>query len=275
MALVDILRIQARVLEAIARSGSPRTSRATSPAFPFNDHDGGAVAMTSEKKESPEPGAVCPDETLQAIRDGDGEALSRQLAAEPALARSRTPEGVSVLLFALYCGQAEVAEMLRGARGTLDLFESAATGEVSELRRELHARPDAFEDRSPDGFTALHLAAFFGKGSAARLLLAAGADVDAEAGGGLRPIHSAAASRQVALVRLLLGAGADPDARQAGGYTALHSAAKHGNLPMAVALLASGADPRVTADDGSDALAFAREAGAEAIEELIRSTVFR
>lgn len=224
-----------------------------------------------------EPSPIHTDDAVEAIRKGDGGALARRLAADPELARARTEGGTSLLLFALYNRRPELAALLRERRDTLDVFEAAATGDLAELRRELGARPTIIDEKCADGFTALHLAAFYGQDRAARVLLASGADVEATAGEGtgLRPLHSAAASRRAGTVRLLLAAGADPDVRQAGGYTALHAAAMHGDLAMAAALLANGADATIATDDGSDALSFAHEAGAERIEALVRASVLR
>ncbi|MEZ6197157.1 MAG: ankyrin repeat domain-containing protein [Planctomycetota bacterium] len=141
-----------------------------------------------------------------------------------------------------------------------------ALDEVAILVGLLRDEPTLVEARSPDGFTALHLAAFLGRDRAARVLLGHGADLEAvHPANGLRPLNSGAASRRAPMVRLLLAAGAEPDARQKGGFTALHSAARHGDLAMTEALLVHGADPSLAADDGQDALAFAREGGGEAV----------
>ena len=86
--------------------------------------------------------------------------------------------------------------------------------------------------RGGDGFTPLHLAAFFGGAEAVRAILARGADPDADADNtfGVRPIHSAAAVGDHASVRALLEAGADPNVEQQGGHTPL-DAALHNETP--------------------------------------------
>jgi ankyrin repeat protein len=68
---------------------------------------------------------------------------------------------------------------------------------------------------SGDGFTALHLAAFFGEAGAARVLLSSGADVHALSRNPLAvpPLQSAVAAGERELAQLLLEAGARPDAR--------------------------------------------------------------
>ena len=100
---------------------------------------------------------------------------------------------------------------------------------------------------SADGFTALHLAAFFGQEDAAKVLLERGAEPNVVARNAtivVTPLHSAAAGAHAAIVKLLLEAGADPNARQPDGFTALDAAQQNGDDESAEALLAAGATPR-------------------------------
>ncbi len=60
----------------------------------------------------------------------------------------------------------------------------------------------------------------------AKILLDAGAQVDAHGIDGWTPLHSAASQGHAELVRLLLERGADPDARLRGGLTARDLAAQ-------------------------------------------------
>jgi len=62
----------------------------------------------------------------------------------------------------------------------------------------------------------------------------------------------------VALVRLLVAAGADVNARQSGDFVALHNAAQHGNLTICQILLAAGADIHAQTNAGHTALHYAR-----------------
>jgi ankyrin repeat protein len=184
-----------------------------------------------------------------AIRSGDVDALSALLAGDPALASARE-DGVSALLVSLYHRQDGAREALLAAGAEVGPLEAAALGDLARLD------PDA---RGADGFTALHLAAFFGGADAVRALLAAGADADADAENPLRvrPLHSAVASRDRESVRALLEAGADPNVVQQGGFTPLHGAAHAGDAEMVRMLLEHGADRAATTDDGKDARALA------------------
>jgi ankyrin repeat protein len=119
----------------------------------------------------------------------------------------------SPVLAALYEGRRDDAERLADEP---DVLEAAALGRLDVLRTHLDGDPDALGVRTPEGFTALHLAAFFGGGAAVRLLLGAGAPADADGENDLRvrPLHSATAARDHDAVRALLEAGADPNVRQ-------------------------------------------------------------
>src|SRR6266542_2134740 len=168
----------------------------------------------------------------------------------------------SPILMALYTRKPEEAERL-AIDARLNIWEAAALGRderVAELLREDRSLPNAW---SPDGFTPVGLAAFFGHSSTARLLVEAGADVGAVARNEMKvqPLHAAAAAKEIEIVRMLLDRGADPNARQQVGYTALMECARGGRDDMVSLLLAHGADPTLTTDDGKSASDLAREQG--------------
>ena len=168
------------------------------------------------------------------------------LREQPELASATDEHGVSALLLACYHRRPEAKAALIAVGAPVGTLEAAALGEV-----DLLAGADLSE-RAGDGFTPLHLAAFFGGPEAVRVLLAAGAPPDADAVNPfkVRPLHSAAAVRDHASVRLLLEAGADPDVRQQGGYTPLHTAAHGADLELIQLLLAHDADRTLADDEG-------------------------
>jgi ankyrin repeat protein len=202
------------------------------------------------------------EDVLTAIGSGDTDRVRALLAEDPALAGSRDAQGVSALMLARYRGDRGMVEVLRGASTGLDVFEAAALGDVRALARHLDADRDAARSWSADGYTPLHLAAFFGGEQPAVILLGAGADSNAVSRNDMRvaPIHSAAAG-QGSVVPLLIVYGADVNARQQGGWVALHAAAQRGDEAMVVALLDAGADPTIRNDAGQTASTIAREAG--------------
>lgn len=207
------------------------------------------------------------EEFFKTIAEGNENAFKTALATAPEVASARNDRDVSALMWALYHRREAFVEALLKHRPELDIFEAAALGDHARLKSMLADDPEGANRVSPDGFTPLHLASFFGHESAARVLVEAGADVNCVAANEsrVRPIHSAVAVRSTALVKLLLDSGADPNAAQMGGWTALHAAAKH-EMPDAVrALLDHGADPAQPAEDGSTPLALATDANVRSI----------
>ena len=125
------------------------------------------------------------------------------------------------------------------------LLEAARGGAVDVVRALVGDGADVHAARG-DGMTALHFAAESGHAEVARVLLDAGAAVDAGTRiGRYAPLHMAARGGHGPVVALLLEAGADANAATTNsGVTALHlaSAAVDGRSAVA-ALLDHGADP--------------------------------
>jgi len=201
------------------------------------------------------------DELFDAIRSGDEARVRALLARDPSLAEARDEHGLPAVLLALYHQQPAACEALLAAGPELGVLEAAALGRLDVLRAHLEADPGALAARSPEGFTPLHLAAFFGGGAAVRALLAAGAPPDADAANpaGVRPLHSAVAAGDHDATTALLEAGADPDVRQQGGFTPLLAAAHADDPELTRLLLDHGADRTLAADDGRDPAAMAGE----------------
>ncbi|BDP40387.1 hypothetical protein DAETH_03560 [Deinococcus aetherius] len=210
-----------------------------------------------------------------ALQTNDEATVHALLEHDPALLRAVSPMGVSPVLFATYYGKHDLArvlvERMREAGLLLTVFEAAATGELASLRRNLDERPDIMDATSPDGFTPLGLAAFFGREEVAAELLARGADVNRASTNamGARPLHSAVAGDHTALALRLLAAGAEVNAPQHGGFTPLLGAAQNGNLMLVEALLTAGADPGARTEDGRDAAHLAREEGHRDVLEIL------
>ncbi len=212
------------------------------------------------------------DALFAAIRAGDVDAVDRMLRARPALASARNASRHSAVTWACYARQLAVRDRLLAERPALDLFEAAAVGDAAAVRAHLARDPQAVRAFSHDGFTALHLAAYFAHPALVAELLAAGAEPAAVAtnGSALQPLHSAAAARDLASVAALLERGAPPDARQAGGYTPLMAAAQQDDRALAEQLLAAGADPHARTDDGRAAADVADERGHHALAAWLR-----
>jgi ankyrin repeat protein len=200
-------------------------------------------------------------ELLAAVSAGDAARVTELVSADPALADARDDAGVSALLLARYRFDRPVLDALLAADPDMDVFAAAALGHQDRLRSRLEEDPDRTNAFAGDGFTALHLAAFFGKAETARILLDAGARVDTYGRNDLanQPLHAAAAGRHVDVCRLLLAAGADVEATQHGGFTPLHEAAQNGDVELAELFLSAGADPLARTDDERTAIQVAKD----------------
>jgi ankyrin repeat protein len=121
----------------------------------------------------------------------------------------------------------------------------------------------------PDGETPLMAASRSGRIDAVRLLLEAGADVNArDTYQRQTALMWAAAEGHTAVVQALLAAGADPNVQghittlverknadhPTGGFTALMFAARNGHEAVAKALITAGGDPNLKNGDGATAL---------------------
>jgi len=169
---------------------------------------------------------------LKSIQAGATAEVADAVAADPALAAWRDPQGVSALIWSVYCGQELVRNFLLtrlAEQGVaLDIFEAAAIGDEAQLRNLIEAEPSLAESYSGDGWTPLHLAAAFGTPSVVSTLLAAGASVAAVSRNPQKnqPLHAVLAlGKNVETVRLLLAHGAQANTAQAGGFTPIFSAA--------------------------------------------------
>ena len=212
-------------------------------------------------------------ELVGAVNAGDAARVRAILVDDAWLVAARDEAGVSVLMLARYRFDREVTDALLAADPELDVFEAAALGYVDRLRERLMDDPGAAASFSPDGFTALHFAAFFGKAEAAKVLLEHGASVDVYTRNPFanQPLHAAAAGRHIEVCRVLLAAGADVNAAQHGGYTPLHEAAQHGDAEMTELFLSAGADPSLLTDAGETAADTAAAAGHADLADRIRA----
>jgi ankyrin repeat protein len=212
------------------------------------------------------------EEIIDAAKAGDASRIERILRERPDLAAARAQNGETPLMAALYRGHHGIVESLAAAiegGGGLDVFSAAATGREEPLRAALGGGGvNAF---AYDGWTALHLAAFFGRRGAAELLLGAGADVNAISTNALRntPLHAATAGGHADVALLLIERGAQVDIADAGGHTPLHIAAESGSVPVVEALLARGADPYAVDDEEKTPLSRAASRNHTTVVDLL------
>ena len=136
-----------------------------------------------------------------------------------------------------------------GARGHYPLLSSAALkGRAGICEILLAEGADANIPSTLDGCSPLHNAAYHGSAACLRLLLRAGADVDARGNIGGTPLHTASGSGRVPAAKVLIAAGANLEARTNAGSTSLHHrctslriAIIKGHRELALTLLRAGA----------------------------------
>src|SRR2546428_4069024 len=147
---------------------------------------------------------------IDAIKAGEFERVKAMVSADPTLIDARGRTGESAILTAVYHRQKEIVNLLVARGATLSLFEASAAGEVERVERLVASDPSAVNTYSADGWTPLHLAAFFGHTKIAELLLAHDADVTARSRNtnGNTPLHAALAGNHKMVAGLLIGQGA-------------------------------------------------------------------
>ncbi len=198
-------------------------------------------------------------------------AMTRRLLQAGADPNIRLLAGETPLMVAARSGSADVVELLaakgadleaRATRGQTALMWAVAQKHPAVVKvliahgADVHARSDEWSQVMavfPHGIldynrpiphgrdTALLFAARAGDLESAKLLAAAGADINDEDAWGVSATVLAAHSGFADVVAFLLDKGADPNAARA-GFTALHEAVMRRDEPMAAALLARGAD---------------------------------
>ena len=183
------------------------------------------------------------DAIVEAVKAGDADRVTDLVASDPSLARARTSEGISVICLARYHSKPEVAQMLAAEREDLDLHEACTIGNVERVRQLVAANPECVNEFSPDGFSPIALAAYFGHPDIVQILAEAGADVDAQARNPMKvaAIHAAVASRNARAVDILLRHGADPNLPQQNDVTPMQVAETNKDEAIISALRAAGA----------------------------------
>jgi ankyrin repeat protein len=212
-------------------------------------------------------------EFLKAVSQGREADVSRLLEENPRLAFASESHGISALMLAIYGQRSSVVKLILDRRQDgLSVFEAAALGQDDVLQSLLTRTPGLAKEYGPDGFTALHLSAYFGHRLSMERLLRAGADIDAYSHNKFHActLQSAAAATQLEAARVLLTKGANPNCRGDGGYSPLHEAAGSGQLELARLLLQHKADVSAKGDDGKTPLDVAVEEKQSAILGLLK-----
>jgi ankyrin repeat protein len=199
---------------------------------------------TGEKQPKTQAGD---DSLVSAVNAGDAEAVKRLLrhGANPNIFDSK---GSSPLAAACYKGDMEIVKILLNNK----------------------ADPNGKDPQYQT--TALHAAASAGKPEVVKLLLDNAANVNARTTpDGTTPLFAALMKdSNIAVIRLLIEAGADVNAQHQIGLTALMMASAKGYSDVVTVLLKSGADPAIKSSTGGTALSYALDKGHDKVAEILR-----
>ncbi|EQA64204.1 ankyrin repeat domain-containing protein [Leptospira alexanderi] len=206
-------------------------------------------------------------EIFQAIAGGQKTKVIGLLKRDPSLFQSLTEEGITPVLFSLYYGKLDISKEIYDISPDRNLFEAAALGDLEETKRLVSGSSDMINSFSHDGWSALHLASYFGHLEIVKFLISSGANLGltskSKLSYGNTALHSAVATGKKAVVELLLEKGADANALQnPGGITPLHIAAsRSGSDGIIQLLLKKGADKKIWSSEGKTPYTIALEKG--------------
>ena len=241
---VDVLLLAGASVDAANRMG------ATPLWLAAGNGDAAAIARLLAAGANPNA-ALLEGETpvMTSARSGSAEGVRLLVEAGADVNARETSRAQTALMWAVTQGQHDVVQVLLEAGADVE----ARSKVRPRLMYDATTNAGQFDQgviENLGGFTPLLFAARHGDVESARLLLAAGADVDNPAANGTSPLVVATHSGHTACAGLLLAEGAEPNAIGA-GYTALHAAVLRGDLTTVEALLARGADPNMRLEKGT------------------------
>jgi ankyrin repeat protein len=211
------------------------------------------------------------DEIVEFIKTAKNDLFEKKLKDNPSLADIRTGQGISLLQFAAYCRNNFAIDILKKYNQNLDIFEATSVGDNKRVNQLLDKDTELINSFSPDGFTALGLASFFGHISLVKLLLDKGANPNIASNNQFKvtPLHSACAISATDIAELLIKHGSDVNVKQMQGITPLHSAAHNGQTKLSKLLIENGAEINAKMENGKTPLFMANEKNFQETAELI------
>lgn len=205
------------------------------------------------------------------IETNRNEDLKTQIESTPDIVTLKTEQGISLLQYAAYCRNDKAIEILRIYTPKFNIYEASSLGEIEAIKSLILQKTSIVNEFSPDGFTALGLACFFGHVEVVKLLLLEKANPNLSSANSFKvtPLHSACAISNFEIANLLIRNGADVNARQQQGVTPLHSAAYNGKIELVKLLIQNGADTSAEMENGKTTADIAIEKEHKEIAEYI------
>ena len=215
------------------------------------NRQGALVERLLQSRANPSAALVSGETVLMTCARTGEAAGVRALLARGADVNTKEPgHDQTALMWAAAQGHAEAVDALlsKGAdvKARSRSFIQTVTSEVTQRA----GREELNYDIPRGGSTAILFAARSGDVESARLLIAAGADVNDSLPDGASALAVAAHSGNSDVAKLLLEKGADVNGA-AVGYTALHAAVLRSDLDLVKALLAQNANPNAQITKGT------------------------
>lgn len=215
------------------------------------NRQGALVERLLQSRANPNAALVSGETALMTCaRTGEAAGVKALLARGANVNTKEPGHDQTALMWAAAQAHPEAVDaLLRGGadvRARSRSFVQTVTSEVTQRA----GREELNYDVPRGGSTAILFAARSGDAESARLLIAAGADVNDALPDGASALVVAAHSGNRAVAKLLLEKGADANSA-AVGYTALHAAVLRGDLELVKALLAHNANPNVQMTRGT------------------------
>ncbi len=215
--------------------------------------------------------AGAPDPLISAVQSGSVDATRAALDAGSAIDQV-DHKGMSPLALAAVHGRGDVARLLFERGATLDRFDllrAVYSGNVDTVVVFLEHGADV-DVVTPDGLSAMLVAAGLPNGKMIEVLAEAGATVDARGPDGSTPLILASRNGYLETTRALLAAGADVHALNQAGQTALAWAVAGDHAEIATLLRAKGATESTSTADMAAMKRDAEAAGQRAL--LVETT---
>jgi len=134
-----------------------------------------------------------------------------------------------------------------------DLHSAVYTDDLEAVGQHIKAGLDLNVLEPSRASTPLITAAYLGRTEAAKMLIAAGADLNYQNADGSNALHTAAVFGKTEIAKMLIDAGIDLNSQNKQGATALHTAAFLCRIEVVQALLAKGADKTLKNKSGRTA----------------------
>ena len=255
--------------DLLIRSGANVSAATRAGATPLElaAINGSAAMVEKLLAAGANPNAVASGEPalMTAARTGSMGAVKALLARGADVNARDAVHGQTALMWAVAHNHAEVARMLVEKGAQIHARSNVTQQMVSLANRYggVRSRARGLAEHTvvaveQGGGTAMLFAARNGSLDAARILVAARANVNDAASDGTSALVTAAHSGHGALAIFLLEHGANPNLAGS-GYTALHAAVLRGDLGLVKALLAHGANPSAHVMKGTPVRRFSKD----------------